>query len=60
MPKLKYFEHVFIAYGIDEQNNRYYSMSSIRNVAIKRLQEDYPFVTLTEVKKYKKDDNQLA
>lgn len=60
MPATKYFEYIYVAYGIDEQNNRYYSISLIRNAAVKKLQEEYPFVTLTEVKRYKIDDNKLA
>lgn len=60
MPKMRYYEYIYVAYGIDKKGNRYHANSPVRNAAKILFQENYPFAIITEIVRYKKDDDQLA
>lgn len=59
MPKIRYYEYIYVAYGIDKKGNKYHVSSPIRNAAKILFQENYPFAIIIEIVRYKIDEPNL-
>jgi len=61
----KILDEVWVAYGKSKSEKPdiefgYYALSTTRYGARLKFEENYSFAVITEIVRYKKDDNQLA